>query len=377
MSEPCDKEFDTSEGNEGDGDVARPDVVIGEGDDEPEGAVEEDDNGDALSEGSDLGDSGDEADQASDELWAMVARAAIEVRDTSDLVAPFPGVAVPEPSLVIPTRPANAGKHWDAWVAQRLPLDEAPCECTTSQGVSVVAKELLKNKLMFRSWEEGRLKVEPLDLWELFFTPAMLDLAVAETNNYARFKQCSPRPEGLHERYSWPPLFLKSWKNVTHHEMKIYLGLCYCYGMTKCPGIHRFFSHQVTATRRRAPACDMISRDRFKAIRSCLHVRNELQPLAPGELRKIGPFLNAFEEACREMYGPGTYLALDEMMIRFEGNFAFVHRKQHKPTSEGMKMYAIADSATGYTICFELDRRDGKTTIADFVKKLCERLSGK
>lgn len=71
--------------------------------------------------------------------------------------------------------------------------------------------------------------------------------------------------------------------------------------------------------------------------------------MAPGELRKVGNLLGWFEKQCKEVYRAGANVALDEMMIRFEGNFEFVHRKQHKPTSEGMKMYAIADSATFYS----------------------------
>ena len=39
-----------------------------------------------------------------------------------------------------------------------------------------------------------------------------------------------------------------------------------------------------------------------------------------------------------------------------------------------MKVYAIADSKSGYTICFMLDRRDGKTEIADFVRELVAKL---
>ena len=53
-------------------------------------------------------------------------------------------------------------------------------------------------------------------------------------------------------------------------------------------------------------------------------------------------------------------------MVQFEGRMSLIHRKQRKPTGNGMKIYAICEPKTGYCFVFELDRRNGKK-IEDFV----------
>ena len=116
-----------------------------------------------------------------------------------------------------------------------------------------------------------------------------------------------------------------------------------------------------------------MSRDRFRQIKACPHLLDDEMPLLDGELRKIGPFLKKFGELCQAVYYPQCEVAFDEMMVRFEGRVEFVHRKQRKPTGNGIKIYVVCESLMGYTFTFEVDRRNGKT-IENFVLDITGRL---
>lgn len=245
----------------------------------------------------------------------------------------------------------------------------------TERGKKLLAQRMGKSQRT--AWREAWSDhVEPHHVWSLFYTDEMLEILVRETNAYAAYKRARPRPPNLDERRPWPPSFLNQWYDVTLKEMRIYIGITYAYGMSKCPGLNNFYRIKPSATYRRPPVCDMMSRDRYRHIKSCLHVRNELTPLAEGEMKKIGDYLKMFNGQCLTVYAPGEFLSLDEMMIRFEGNFHMVHRKQHKPTSEGMKMYAICDGVSGYTVTFELDQRKSELQISDFISTLCTQIQG-
>lgn len=279
----------------------------------------------------------------------------------------------------------GAPKHWAQWVAQLLPLPDG-CEAgeySELEGITELGKKKLMKAMGFKQgevWDSARIKEKlgPVHVWSLFMPDEMLDKIVDETNVHYHYIRSVHAPPNLRRGRSWPPKWTENWTPLTRAELKVALGVMYAYGTSKCCGIKRFYSTKYRASYSRPPVCDMMSRNRFAAIKAALHFRNEHRPLQPGtgDMRKLGNLLELFEKQCKEVYRAAANVALDEMMIRFEGNFAFVHRKQHKPTSEGMKMYAIACSKTGYTICFMLDERDGKTRIEDFVTGLAKKLPG-
>eukprot|EP00957_Ditylum_brightwellii_P166649 12686378-Ditylum_brightwellii.AAC.1 len=53
----------------------------------------------------------------------------------------------------------------------------------------------------------------------------------------------------------------------------------------------------------------------------------------------------------------GTYIAIDEIMIRFFGCSHFTHRIKNKPVKEGYKWFMIADRKTYYVYNITLDER--------------------
>ena len=216
-----------------------------------------------------------------------------------------------------------------------------------------------------------RRHVEPIMVWRQFFTEDLIVCLVIETNRYATLLTLKPRPASLREDYPWPPKFLERWKAVTRREMEAWLALTYAFGVHVLPSpLHHWSTRWILET---PQFRKVMSRDRFQQIKACLHVANDLLPLLPNQLPKIGSFMEKFEARCREVYYPTAELAFDEMMVRFEGRSTFNYKKQRKPTGDGMKIYGVAEARSGYLFAFELDRRNGKK-IEEFVLDSCAKL---
>ena len=73
---------------------------------------------------------------------------------------------------------------------------------------------------------------------------------------------------------------------------------------------------------------------------------------------KIAPLLTIFRTVSLSLIVQfGTYIAIDEMMIRFCGRSHFTHRMKNKPVKEGYKWFVMADSKTSYVYNITPDGR--------------------
>ena len=61
----------------------------------------------------------------------------------------------------------------------------------------------------------------------------------------------------------------------------------------------------------------------------------------------------------REVYNPGQNLAVDESMIKCQARMPARQFMKNKPTRWGLKVFALAESDTGYVL--NLDMYEGKT----------------
>ena len=205
----------------------------------------------------------------------------------------------------------------------------------------------------------------------LFLTVDILKKIVEETNKYAHSLLAKSKPAGSNLK-TWPPQFVKTFlkKPFGLSELATWLAITYLMGVRSLPAIPDYWSTQRYFGDPWVKMMGM-SRERYKGIKSVLHLCTDGEEGdAPRKLGSVYTDFQAALKGCKEL---GLNLSLDEMMIRFEGNLKFVHRKQNKPTSEGMKMYAICEAKTGYVYAFILDMRAGKT-IRDFVMELVEEL---
>ena len=178
---------------------------------------------------------------------------------------------------------------------------------------------------------------EPLDLFSLFFTDAIIDLIVRETNRYAGQVLAAKGSS-------------KQWK-TTAEEVRAYFGFCILMGMCKLPELRDYWSTDPRL--HYAPIADKISRDRFEDITRYLHFADNERLPARGNpnfhrLQKILPIISAMKKQFREVYYPHREVSVDEAMIKFKGRSTMKQYMPIKPIKRGFKVWVLADALNGY-----------------------------
>ncbi|KAG8190312.1 hypothetical protein JTE90_012598 [Oedothorax gibbosus] len=100
------------------------------------------------------------------------------------------------------------------------------------------------------------------------------------------------------------------------------------------------------------PVADIISRDRFLALRKNFHIVEVNRPLEnENKLWKVQPILDAFKEVCLAR-DHNTY-SIDEQMIPFTGRCPVRQFVKNKPRPVGLKNFVLCTSA-GLVLDFEI-----------------------
>lgn len=229
-----------------------------------------------------------------------------------------------------------------------------------------------------RPGKAGRQARRPVDFFRLVFTPAMSQRVCDETNAYVQKTAESQKPAGARTKH-WPPAWAKKWRALTLPELDLFLAVLFVMALSHDGPIRDFWStHWIY---RRVVSSSLMTRDRFEQIRSGLHAQDDdaangqAQAVPPGGLKKIGVLLGMFLMASQSSYCPGPNMAIDEAMLKFTGTSAYRFDRMPKPTRIGLKMWALAESGTGYVFNAMLDQRN-KMSMHDMVLCLSEAISG-
>ena len=96
-----------------------------------------------------------------------------------------------------------------------------------------------------------------------------------------------------------------------------------------------------------------MSSRRFELLLKFLHISDSRQQPSRGEagydkLYKVRPLLNILLENFQRSYTPTQNLSIDESMVGFKGQLAFLQYMPKKPHKWGMKAWVLADAANGY-----------------------------
>ena len=132
--------------------------------------------------------------------------------------------------------------------------------------------------------------------------------------------------------------------------MKKFIACLIYQGLVKVPTYHRYWS--TLSLYHGLWARTMISRDRFIALLSMLHVvdpNNETD-----KLRKVRPLLDMFKSKCRELYQPDQNVAVDERFVKSKHRSGIRQYIKNKPTKFGIKLWVVAESKSGYTWDFNM-----------------------
>ena len=155
--------------------------------------------------------------------------------------------------------------------------------------------------------------------------------------------ECRPREK---ERNPLPPS-APIWMPVNIHEMKAFVGLCFAMGVLRLPSRNDYWRQSKWLLK--TEFGKVMSRDRFSLIWRYLHLTNSDIPAAIGhKLSKVHRYIDFLNNQFQTVYVPHGKYAVDESMIRFKGRLAFHQYMPAKPIKWGVKMWAFAESDTGY-----------------------------
>lgn len=184
----------------------------------------------------------------------------------------------------------------------------------------------------------------PIDFFLLFFTAALVDLIVVNTNLYGAFQLGNV------------------WKPVTPTIIHNFISIFIYMGMVRQPEMDSYWykTAEHTDIFGREWVQKRMGRDRFYQIWRCLHfidVTQLSQQQRTGCSKVDGyylvrPFLDLIRVACELYCLPGRGLSINEMCIRFKGRHRCRCFNPSKPEKWHLKFYNLNDPPTGYVINF-------------------------
>ena len=183
----------------------------------------------------------------------------------------------------------------------------------------------------------------PSEVFELMFTPSVIDTIVEQTNLYAKQVMGD-------DKYA-------AWEEVSTDELKAYLGFCILMGINQLPALNDYWSSDHTL--RYSPIANKISRDRFREISRYLYFADNstLAPKgSPGydRLGKVRPVMITWSKQFADLYQTNKEVAVDEAMIKFTGRSAVKQYMPMKPIKQRIKVWVLGDSHNGYFHTFQV-----------------------
>ena len=211
----------------------------------------------------------------------------------------------------------------------------------------------------------------PLEVFELFFTPTIVDEIVDQTNRYAE------EVMGV-EAYV-------SWKTISEEDIRAFIGFSILMGINQQSSMDDYWTKDPIHNYK--PIAQRISRDRFRDISRYPHFVDNTTLSQRGsakydKLGKIRPLINHFQQKFSSAYNPNCEIAIDEAMIKFQGRSSLKQYMPMKPIKRGIKVWVRADSNNGYFSQFEVYTGEKKGAVEHqlgtrVVKDLTEDLQGK
>lgn len=182
-----------------------------------------------------------------------------------------------------------------------------------------------------------------IDFFKLFFTMELMREICEHTNAYA-WASISNKPS-YGDRHG-------AWIETTTEELyKLIALIMYC-GLVDVSSFQRYWSTKTLY--HGLWARSIMSRLRFKALMSMIHVVHPGTEAENDKLRKVSSFLDHFKSKCQELYQPFQRVSIDERMVKSKHRSGIRQYIKNKPTKWGIKLWVLADSANGYTCDFDV-----------------------
>lgn len=215
--------------------------------------------------------------------------------------------------------------------------------------------------------------------WYMCFRTDANRLAEIHTINLhvANLLNESERPAYISPKLAWPPKLLKDWYMLMLPEYCIFEGMLLVEGFLGLPTHRDYF-------RSDWPYCGvfrgLLSRNRFKAILSCLHFVPELRsPAGADALYKVQPLLDRLRANVQSVYRMGRECSADEGVISCESkkiSRSIRYSKLPKPIGEGIVVEVMAEAkddtdviVPGYIADFEI-RKKGEPILSRWMRMM-------
>lgn len=297
--------------------------------------------------------------------------------DDEDAVAVLVEEAAPlDEAPTVDQVPMSAEQLQQATVEELRKIAAAE-ELSTKGGHGALCKRILE--FWKRKWPRKELRVDvvpfhgsmgpivgkslpavaltnPGSLFELLFTPDLLNTIVLETNRYASVKRLQldqNRDRKAHQplrRSSTTPIW-EHGSELTVSELKLFLGIVFAMGVKRLPEIRDHWStDEVLAD---PYISSKISRNRFEEILRYLHVADNSTTLkSKDKLAKVRPMITALNTSFRAVYNPTDEVSIDEGMTPFKGRTTIKQYMKAKPVKWGFRSWNLCDSSF-YQVAFD------------------------
>ena len=186
-----------------------------------------------------------------------------------------------------------------------------------------------------------------LEFFHLFITTEMIAAVASHTNSYAHAKVGT---QGYTRNYVSQD---GSWVETSPEEIDRLVALLVYMGLVRRDmHVEKYWStktlyHGLWARK-------ILSRDRYKALMTFLHVVDPANETPGHRLRKVDTFVSAFKERCMLLYQPSQHMSVDERMVKSKHRSGIRQYMKDKPTKWGIKLWVLADSDNGYTVDFNI-----------------------
>lgn len=179
-------------------------------------------------------------------------------------------------------------------------------------------------------------KSEPSEFFDLFLGPAFFESCATQTKLYASLR-------GNTEFC------------VTPDDMRTFFYCNIMFGIHVLPNLYNYWSSDPLL--KVSAIADVISRNRYLELSRYFHINDNSTYIPKGTeghepMHKVLPMIELVKDACTKYFRPGIAISVDEAMIPFKGRLSFKQYIKGKPCPWGVKVWCLADSATGYLVSF-------------------------